>query len=69
LNKGNSKYLQNKLVESQALGENQFYSFLCTLFFDGFAKPEGLRETDIKQKIGQICYLLFYFKRLLWLDF
>ncbi len=57
LNKGDGKYLQNKLAESQALGENQFYGFLCTLFFDGFAKPEGLRETDIKRKIGQICYL------------
>jgi Alw26I/Eco31I/Esp3I family type II restriction m6 adenine DNA methyltransferase len=57
LNKGDGKYLQNKLAESQASGENQFYSFLCTLFFDGFAKPEGLRDTDIKQKIGQICYL------------
>ncbi len=57
LNKGDSKYLQNKLAESQAVGENQFYGFLCTLFFEGFAKPEGLRETDIKRKIGQICYL------------
>jgi hypothetical protein len=57
LNKGDGKYLQNKLAESQASGENQFYGFLCTLFFDGFAKPEGLRETDIKRKIGQICYL------------
>jgi hypothetical protein len=57
LNKGDGKYLQNKLTESQASGENQFYSFLCTLFFDGFAKPEGLRDTDIKRKIGQICYL------------
>ena len=57
LNKGDGKYLQNKLAESQTSGENQFYGFLCTLFFDGFAKPEGLRETDIKRKIGQICYL------------
>jgi hypothetical protein len=57
LNKEDGKYLQNKLAESQTSRENQFYGFLCTLFFDGFAKPEGLRETDIKRKIGQICYL------------
>jgi hypothetical protein len=36
---GNVEYLRDKLVESKGRGANRYYrEFLCTLFFDGFAK-------------------------------
>ena len=51
-------YLPNKLTESQANGTNRYYKeFLCPLFFEGFAKPEAERSSEMKRLLGEIPYL------------
>ncbi len=54
----NEHYLQAKLIQSQATGTNRYYkSFLCPLFFEGFAKPEAARSREVKQLLGKVPYL------------
>jgi hypothetical protein len=53
-------YLQDKLTESKARGQDRYYSeFLEALFFEGFAKPEeGNHRSDTAKKlIGTVPYL------------
>ena len=51
-------YLHTKLTESQAKGTNRYYkAFLCPLFFEGFAKPEAERSSEVKRLLGKIPYL------------
>ena len=51
-------YLRSKLTQSQAKGTNQYYKeFLCPLFFEGFAKPEAERSSEMKRLLGEIPYL------------
>jgi hypothetical protein len=58
LDNGDGDYLQNKLAQSKKKGKNLFYSrFLKTLFFEGFAKPEGQRSDEAKAQLGKIKYL------------
>ena len=55
---GNSRYLDDKLDESQARGPDRYYSeFLDALFFEGFAKPEHERSAQAKALLGPIPYL------------
>jgi Putative DNA-binding domain len=52
------RYLQNKFAESQARGQDRYYSeFLQALFFEGFAKPEDQRSTEATTMLGEIPYL------------
>ncbi|WP_373535763.1 Eco57I restriction-modification methylase domain-containing protein [Microcoleus sp.] len=51
-------YLENKLEESKQRGTDLFYSeFLKTLFFEGFAKPQDERDSEVARLIGNIKYL------------
>lgn len=51
-------YLRNKLIEMQETGTDKYYKeFLCPLFFEGFAKPETDRTSEMKQILGKIPYL------------
>ncbi len=51
-------YLHNKLTESKEKGSNQYYKeFLCPLFFEGFAKPEAERRSEMRRLLGKIPYL------------
>jgi len=51
-------YLVNKFQESKARGANQFYrKFLVPLFFEGFAKEEKDRSTEVNQLLGKVPYL------------
>jgi len=55
---GDVNYLTNKLADSKKQGANQFYrQFLIPLFFEGFAKEEKERSTEINQLLGKIPYL------------
>ena len=53
----NLDYLQEKLTVSQERGENQYYRFLQSLFFDGFAQLESERDEATKELIGEVKYL------------
>lgn len=54
----NPNYLRTKLGQSQEQGTNRYYKeFLCSLFFEGFAKPEAERNRDVKRLLGKIPYL------------
>ena len=54
----NIDYLRTKLTESQANGTNRYYKeLLCPLFFEGFAKPEAERSSEMKRLLGEIPYL------------
>ncbi|MGE0825388.1 MAG: DNA methyltransferase [Candidatus Binatia bacterium] len=59
LDNGNANYLQTKLAESRSkLGKDKFFrTFLKTLFFEGFAKPEEQRSPEARQLLGNIRYL------------
>ena len=51
-------YLRTKLTESQANGNDRYYTdFLCPLFFEGFAKPESERSREMRQLLGKVPYL------------
>lgn len=58
LNKGDGRYLQNKLGEIQREGRDLYYEkFLKVLFFEGFAKPEEKRDSQANKLLGKIKYL------------
>ncbi len=58
IDSGKMLYLQEKLAESKLRGTDLFYSeFLKTLFFDGFAKPQHERNSQVETLIGNIKYL------------
>jgi hypothetical protein len=51
-----TNYLRNKLARSKQQGKDNFYrSFLCPLFFEGFAKQ--IRTENTAQQFGNIPYL------------
>jgi len=55
---GDLNYLKNKLQESKRRGKDRFYKdFLCPLFFEGFARKEEERSTEINSLLGKIPYL------------
>lgn len=55
---GDRDYLQNKLKESKKEGKDRYYSdFLCTLFFEGFAKEQSDRSKATNKLLGNIPYL------------
>jgi hypothetical protein len=56
---GNLNYLTDKLAFVQTmLGLDKYYhEFLTPLFFQGFAKPENERSSDINTLLGKIRYL------------
>ena len=55
---GDINYLRTNLAKSKAAGANQFYaSFLCSLFFEGFAKPPSERSERAKRQLGEVPYL------------
>jgi hypothetical protein len=58
LDNGDARYLQNKLAETQKKGRDLYYKkFLKVLFFEGFAKPGGQRDSDANKLLGEIKYL------------
>jgi Eco57I restriction-modification methylase len=58
IDNGNYDYLQNKLAESIEREPGIYYSkFLRLLFFEGFAKPESERDSDVNALLGDIIYL------------
>ena len=53
-----SDYLCTKLQHSKAAGKDRYYkTFLCPLFFEGFAKPESERSDEINDLLGNVPYL------------
>jgi len=55
---GDVNYLHTKLVESQKRGKDLFYeSFICPLFFEGFAKTKNDRKPEINKLLGDVPYL------------
>ena len=51
-------YLRTNLTRSRAQGTDRFYkTFLCPLFFEGFAKPETERTAETNQRLGEVPYL------------
>ena len=51
-------YLCSRLEQSKAHGRDRYYkSFLCSLFFEGFAKKEDERSPEINQLLGEVPYL------------
>ena len=51
-------YLRTNLTRSRAQGTDRFYkTFLCPLFFEGFAKPETERTAKTNQRLGEVPYL------------
>jgi hypothetical protein len=51
-------YLTNKLSESKRRGKDKFYrEFLCSLFFEGFAKREDQRSAETNCLLGRVPYL------------
>ncbi|MEG3858630.1 Eco57I restriction-modification methylase domain-containing protein [Microcoleus sp. herbarium12] len=58
IDSGKMLYLQEKLAESKQRGTDLFYSeFLTTLFFEGFAKPQIERTSEVETLIGDVKYL------------
>ncbi len=58
LDNGDELYLQNKLAVCRREGDDLFYAtFLKTLFFEGFAKPEEKRSPEVNTRLGRITYL------------
>jgi hypothetical protein len=53
-----TNYLRSRLEQSKAHGRDRYYkSFLCPLFFKGFAKKADDRSTEINQFLGEVPYL------------
>ena len=51
-------YLRTNLTRSRARGTDRFYkTFLCPLFFEGFAKPKTERTAETNQRLGEVPYL------------
>jgi Alw26I/Eco31I/Esp3I family type II restriction m6 adenine DNA methyltransferase len=58
IDSGKMLYLHEKLAKSKLRGTDLFYSeFLKTLFFEGFAKPQHERSSQVEMLIGDIKYL------------
>lgn len=59
IDNSNQDYLYTKLLATQKqAGKNEYYNtFLKTLFFDGFAKAEPLRNAATNKMLGKIKYL------------
>lgn len=57
LNKDDN-YLRNRLSQIKRTGKDRFYkSFLCPLFFEGFAKKEKDRSPGINKLLDEVPYL------------
>lgn len=54
LGKGDTRYLQNRLADSEG---HYYRDFLCPLFFAGFAKKESQRSDAEKALLDQVPYL------------
>ena len=55
---GDTDYLRTNLNRSRTEGTDRFYqTFLCPLFFEGFAKPKPERTAAINQRLGEVPYL------------
>ena len=53
-----TNYLRTKLSRSREDGDDRYYtSFLCPLFFEGFAKPTTDRSPDMTTLLGSVPYL------------
>ena len=51
-------YLQTNLLRSRQSGADQYYrTFLCPLFFEGFAKPKNERSREMSRLLGDVPYL------------
>ena len=51
-------YLRTHLKRSQTAGADRFYkTFLCPLFFEGFAKPKNERSDATNRLLGNVPYL------------
>ena len=51
-------YLRTNLKRSQTAGADRFYkTFLCPLFFEGFAKPKAERSDATNRLLGNVPYL------------
>ena len=51
-------YLQTNLLRSREYGADQYYrTFLCPLFFKGFAKPKNERSREMTRLLGNVPYL------------
>lgn len=59
LDNGDILYLQNKMAEvKQKLGSNRYYdTFLCRLFFEGFALPRDTWSLEAQRWLGNIRYV------------
>jgi len=58
IDNGDLDYLHNKLTQSKQRGDDRFFNeFLWTLFFEGFAKPEAERNSQVQVLIGRVKYL------------
>jgi hypothetical protein len=55
---GHSDYLTDKLTESRKQRKDKYYrGFLCSLFFDGFAKRPEQRNLETNRLLGNVPYL------------
>ena len=55
---GDLDYLSTKLTQSRLTGVDQYYkTFLCPLFFEGFAKPKNERSREMSRLLGNVPYL------------
>ena len=55
---GDTDYLRTNLSRSKAAGADLFYkTFLCPLFFEGFAKPQTERTAETNHRLGEVPYL------------
>ncbi len=55
---GDTDYLRTNLSRSKAAGPDRFYkTFLCPLFFEGFAKPPNERREEARRQLGEVPYL------------
>ena len=55
---GDTDYLRTNLSRSKAAGADLFYdTFLCPLFFEGFAKPQTERTAETNHRLGAVPYL------------
>ena len=55
---GDPDYLRHKLEASERAAPDRYYrDFLCPLFFEGFAKPEGQRDPELAGRLGRAPYL------------
>jgi type I restriction-modification system DNA methylase subunit len=58
IDKGDTRYLSNKLAASRARGKDLFFAdFLKVLFFEGFSKPKEQRSAAANKLLGEIRYL------------